>query len=173
MAKTKRRVHAKGRRSGKRNPTRRRAAARRNTHRRRNPFGESTNTTLKTGFGVFLGFSAAKKIPPMLGPTANSSPFMSLLSTAAVAAIATWAARRFIPGLATGILWGGAAGVINVAWNAWAPSSIAGYAGVGDFVSGGFPLPQGPVRLPISAGGGNYAPNGSSVNIDAAFGQAW
>lgn len=172
MAKAKRRVSAKGRSGKRRNPTRRRSVARRGHRpRSRNPFGESSNQILKTGFGVFLGFSAGKKVPPMLGPTANSSPMMSLITTAAVAGLAAWLANRFAKPIATGVLWGGAGAVFNVAWNAWAPASIAGYAGVGDFVAGGFPLPQGPVRYPGQLGPG-VASNGAQVDV-GAFGQAF
>lgn len=172
MAKTKRRASAKGR-SGKRNPTRR-SAKRRSNHRprSRNPFGEGSSVLLKKGFGVFVGFSAAKKVPPMLGASMNSSPMMSLLSTAITAGVVAWAAKKFIPGpVAEGVLWGGVGGVINVAWNSWAPASIAGYAGVGDFVSGGFPLPQGPVRY-VTAPAPMMTPTGSQVNV-GAFGRAW
>jgi hypothetical protein len=169
MAKAKRRVSAKGR-SGKRNPTRRRSVARRNHRpRSRNPMDTSL---LKKGFGVFIGFSAAKKVPPMLGASMNSSPMMTLLSTAITAGVVAWVAKKFIPGpIAEGALWGGVGGVINMAWNTWAPASIAGYAGVGDFVMGGFPLPQGPVRYPMVAAP-MVAPNGSQVNV-GAFGRAW
>lgn len=176
MAKAKRRVSAKSR-SGKRrsNPTRRRTLAKRNAHRRRasNPFGAPSSGTIKTGFGVFLGFSAAKKIPPMLGPGANSSPVMSLVSTAAVAAIATFIARKFAPGsLADGVMWGGVGGVINVAWNAWAPSPFSGYLGVGDLVPGSFPLPQGPVGLLAPGGMSPSVVNQAPVNM-GAWGSAW
>ena len=174
MAKTKRRVSAKGR-SGKQNPTRRRSVARRN-HRPRGSRNPMDSSLLKKGFGVFIGFSAAKKVPPMLGASMNSSPMMSLLSTAITAGVIAWAAKKFIPGpIAEGVLWGGVGGVINVAWNSWAPASIAGYAGVGDFVNGGFPLPQGPVRFPMVAAP-DQAPNGSQVNLSAFYGsggRAW
>jgi hypothetical protein len=170
MAKQRRKVSAKGR-SGKRNPTRRRSVARRN-HRPRGSRNPMDSGLLKKGFGVFIGFSAAKKVPPMLGASMNSSPMMSLLSTAITAGVVAWAAKKFVPGpFAEGALWGGVGGVINMAWNAWAPASIAGYAGVGDFVNGGFPLPQGPVRFPIAAAP-QLAPNGSQVNV-GAFGRAW
>jgi hypothetical protein len=172
MAKHRRKASARGR-SGKRNPTRR-AYRRKSNHRprSRNPFGEGTSVLMKKGFGVFLGFSAAKKVPPMLGASMNSSPGMSLLSTAITAGVLAWAAKKFIPGpIAEGVLWGGVGGVINVAWNAWAPPSIAGYAGVGDFVNGSFPLPQGPVRFPMVAAP-STTPTGSPVNL-SAFGRAW
>lgn len=173
MAKTKRRASAKSHSGKRKNPTRR--AHRKNTHHRprsRNPFGEGTSVLVKKGFGVFIGFSAAKKVPPMLGASMNSSPMMSLLSTAITAGVVAWAAKKFIPGpVAEGVLWGGVGGVINVAWNSWAPASIAGYAGVGDFVAGGFPLPQGPVRY-ITAPAPNMTPTGSQVNV-GAFGRAW
>jgi len=170
VAKHRRKVSAKGRSGKRRNPTRRRSVARRRGHHRsRNPI--IATSTLKTGFGVFIGFSAAKKIPPMFGPQMNSSPMMTLLSTAITAGVVAWAAQRFVPGpFADGALWGGVGGVINVAWNAWAPPSIASYAGVGDFVAGGFPLPQGPVRSPLALPG--LAPNGSQVDV-GAFGQAF
>jgi hypothetical protein len=173
-AKRRRKVSAKGR-SGKRNPTRRRSTVRaRRMHRprSRNPFGEGSSALLKKGFGVFIGFSAAKKLPPMLGAQMNSSPGMSLLSTAITAGVLAWAAKKFIPGpIAEGVLWGGTAGVINVAWNAWAPASIAGYAGVGDFVAGGFPLPQGPVRY-VTAAAPDMTPSGQQAQL-GAFGRAW
>jgi hypothetical protein len=177
MAKTKRRASAKGHSGKRRNPTRR-AYKRKSNHRprSRNPFGEGSSALLKKGFGVFVGFSAAKKVPPMLGASMNSSPMMSLLSTAITAGVLAWAAKKFIPGpIAEGVLWGGAAGVINVAWNNWAPASIAGYAGVGDFVPGGFPLPQGPVRFPMVAAP-QVTPTGSAVNLSAFYGpsgRAW
>jgi hypothetical protein len=171
VAKARRRVSAKGR-SGKRNPTRRRRVAKHSNHRRRGSRNPMDSSLLKKGFGVFLGFSAAKKVPPMLGASMNSSPMMSLLATAITAGVAAWVSKRFIPGpIAEGVLWGGVGGVINMAWNTWAPPSIAGYAGVGDFVNGGFPLPQGPVRFPIAAAP-MQAPNGSQVNV-GAFGRAW
>lgn len=130
------------------------------------------SSLLKKGAGVFLGFSAAKKVPPMLGASMNSSPMMSLLSTAITAGVVAWVAKRFMPGpVAEGVLWGGVGGVINQAWNSWAPASIQGYAGVGDFVQGRFPLPQGPVRFPMVAAPA-ATPTGSQVNV-GAFGSAW
>jgi hypothetical protein len=175
VAKHRRKVSAKGRSGKRRNPTRRRRVARRSNHRRRsNPMVSSA--TVKTMAGVFVGFSAGKKIPPMLGPSMNSSPMMTLLSTGITAGVVAWLAKRFVPGpFADGALWGGGAAVLNVAWNAWAPPSIAGYAGVGEFVAGGFPLPQGPVRSPMQLGPG-LAPNGAEVNVGAfgtAFTRAW
>lgn len=183
MAKTKRKASAKGR-SGKQNPTRNRrhhhVKHHRRHHRSRNPFGQSTMSLAKTSFGALVGFSLAKKLPPMLGPQANSSPTVSMLTTAAVAGLVTWAAKK-VPGLpndiSNGILIGGGMAVVNMLWNAYAPAYLPGYAqygsyiGVGDFVPGGFPLPNGPVRLPIAAAP-MQAPNGSQVNI-GAFGRAW
>ena len=133
------------------------------------------SSLLKKGAGVFIGFSAAKKVPPMLGASMNSSPMMSLLTTAITAGVAAWAFKKFMPGaVAEGVLWGGVGGVINQAWNSFAPSSIVGYAGVGDFVRGGFPLPQGPVRYPMAlpAPAPPMTPTGSQVNV-GAFGRAW
>jgi hypothetical protein len=175
VAKRRRKVSAKGR-SGKRNPTRRRSYAKaRRMHRprSRNPFGEGSTSLLKKGFGVFIGFSAAKKLPPMLGPSMNSSAGMTLLSTAVTAGVLAWVAKKFIPGpIAEGVLWGGVGGVVNMAWNTWAPSAVTSFwPGVGDFVPGGFPLPQGPVRYAL-APAPNMAPNGSQVNV-GAFGRAW
>ena len=170
MAKQRRKASAKGR-SRKSNPTRRRRVARKGNHRprSRNPMDSSL---LKKGAGVFIGFSAAKKIPPMLGASMNSSPMMSLLSTAITAGVVAWVTKKFIPGpIAEGALWGGVGGVINQAWNSFAPSSIVGYAGVGDFVRGGFPLPQGPVRFPTAIAPA-MTPTGSQVNV-GAFGSAW
>jgi hypothetical protein len=63
---------------------------------------------------------------------------------------------------------------VNVAINAWAPP-LQQYSGLGDFVAGGFPLPQGPVRSPMQLGPG-MAPNGAEVNVGAfgtAFTRAW
>src|SRR5271165_6380496 len=125
MAKAKRKVSAKSRSAKRRNPTRRRSTATRPAHRprKRNPFGEGSTVLLKKGFGVFIGFSAAKKVPPMLGASMNSSAGMSLLSTAITAGVFAWAAKKFIPGpIAEGVLWGGVGGVINMAWNTWAPA---------------------------------------------------
>ena len=168
----KRRVSAKGHSGKRKNPTRRRSVARRNSHRRRGSRNPMDSSLLKKGAGVFIGFSAAKKVPPMLGASMNSSPMMSLLSTAITAGVVAWVAKRFIPGpVAEGVLWGGVGGVINQAWNSWAPASIQGYAGVGDFVRGGFPLPQGPVRFPMVAAPA-VTPTGSQVNV-GAFGSAW
>ena len=171
MAKPKRRVSAK--RAGKRNPTRRRSTKRRTSHRPRssNPFGQSTTTIVKTGFGVILGVSGAKLLPRQYPATWTGSPMLSILSTGVTAAALAWLAARFIRGpIADGVLWGGAAQTINVAVNAFAPPSISQY-GLGDFVNGGFPLPQGPVRF-ITAPGPDMAPNGSQVNV-GAFGRAW
>jgi hypothetical protein len=172
MAKPKRRVSAK--RSGKRNPTRRRSAKRRTSnHRRRssNPFGQSTTTILKTGVGVIIGVSAAKLLPRNYPATWTGSAMMSIFSTGVTAAALAWLAARFIKGpIADGVLWGGAAQTINVAVNAFAPASVAQY-GLGDFVAGGFPLPQGPVRYALQAAP-MLAPNGSQVNV-GAFGRAW
>ena len=172
MAKHRRKVSAKGRSGKRRNPTRHRRVARRGgTHRtHRNPVISST--AVKGIIGAAVGFSVAKKVPPMFGAQMNSGPMMTLLSTALTTAAVVWAAKRFAPAYADGALIGGGMAVLNVAWNAWAPPSIAGYSALGDFVAGGFPLPQGPVRLPIAAGNG-LAPNGSQVNIDAAYPAAW
>lgn len=182
MAKRRRKVSAKGR-SGKRNPTRRRRVARKGNHRprgSRNPFGQTSTQLLKKGAGVFIGFSIGKNVPPMLGASANSSPTMTLLTTAITAGVAAYLARKFSPGdLAEGVLWGGVGATINMAWNAWAPASITGFgigvSGMGDFVRGGFPLPQGPVRFPQQRSlpsGGAATPTGSQVNV-GAFGRAW
>lgn len=174
MAKTKRRASAKGRSGKRRNPTRRRSVAKRGHRQRsRNPFGESPSILLKKGFGVFVGFSAAKKLPPMLGASMNSSPMMSLLSTLITAGLMTVAAKKFVPGpIADGVLWGGVGGVVNMAWNTWAPAQVTQYwPGVGDFTPGSFPLPNGPVRY-VTAAAPSMAPNGAPVNV-GAFGSAW
>ncbi len=172
MAKPKRRVSAK--RSGKRNPTRRRSTKRRASHHRprsSNPFGQSTTTILKTGAGVFIGVSAAKLLPRNYPATMTGTPTMSILSTALTAGVLAWLAAKFIRGpIADGVLWGGAAQTINVAVNAFAPASVSQY-GLGDFVAGGFPLPNGPVRYALAAAP-MEAPNGSQVNV-GAFGRAW
>lgn len=130
------------------------------------------SATIKTGLGVFVGFSAAKKVPPMLGAQMNSSPMMSILSTAITAGVVAWAAKRFAPGpFADGALWGGVGGVINVVWNTYAPASIAGYAGVGDFVAATQPwlLPRGPVGLPAAS---FDVAAGAQVN-SSAWAPAW
>jgi len=176
MAKTKRRASAKGRSGKRKNPTRRRSVARRNHRPRgsRNPIGVSSGT-VKSIFGAAVGFSVGKKVPPLFGPSMNSSPMMTLLSTGITAAVMAWAARKFAPAYADGVLIGGGMAVLNVAWNAWAPASIAGYSALGDFVNGGFPLPQGPVRFPMVAAP-DQAPNGSQVNLSAFYGsggRAW
>ena len=172
MAKPKRRVSAK--RSAKRkNPTRRRSV-KGTSHRprgSRNPFGHSTGDIAKTGFGVIIGVSGTKLIPRNFPASMTGSPTMSIVSTALTAGVLAWLANRFAKGpIANGVLWGGAAQVINVAVNAFAPPSISQY-GLGDFVAGGFPLPQGSVRLPLAAAP-MAAPNGSQVNV-GAFGSAW
>jgi hypothetical protein len=86
-----------------------------------------------------------------------------------------WAAKKFAPGFAEGALIGGGMAVLNVAWNAWAPASIAWYSALGDFVAGGFPLPQGPVRYPMALAPAQ-TPTGSQVDVGAfgtAFTRAW
>lgn len=170
-AKHRKRVSAKGR-SGKRNPTRKRRVARRkgSTHRSRNPIGVSS-TAVKGVIGAAVGFSAGKKLPPLFGAQMNSSPLMTLLGTALTTAGVVWLARRFAPAYADGAFIGGGMAVLNVAINAWAPSSLQGYSALGDFVPGGFPLPQGPVRYALSAAP-MEAPNGSQVNM-GAWAPAW
>jgi hypothetical protein len=173
MAKAKRRVSAKGRSGKRENPTRRRSLGRKSSHRprgSRNPIGVSSGT-VKSIVGAAVGFSVGKKVPPLFGPSMNSSPMMTLLSTGITAAVLAWAARKFTPAYADGVLIGGGMAVLNVAWNAWAPASIAGYSALGDFVNGGFPLPQGPVRFPMVAAP-DQAPNGSQVNLSAFYGSA-
>ncbi len=174
VAKHRRKASAKGRSSAKRrNPTRRRSVARRGRrrmqHRSRNPMDSSL---LKKGFGVFLGFSGVKKLSPMLGATMNASPTMSLLSAGITAFVLAWGTKKFMPGvLAEGVMWGAVGGVVNQAWNSFAPAGVTGiWPGVGDFAPGGFPLPQGPVRY-ITAPSG-MTPTGSQVNV-GAFGAAW
>lgn len=171
MAKTKRKVAAK--RARKSNPTRRRSARRSVSHRSRrsNPFGQSTSVIMKTSLGVIAGVSGSKLIPRNYPATWTGTPLLSIVSTGITAGILAWVANRFARGpFADGVLWGGAAQTINVAVNAFAPPSIAQY-GLGDFVPGGFPLPNGPVRYAIAAAPAE-APNGSQVNV-GAFGRAW
>ncbi len=172
MAKTKRKVAAK--RARKSNPTRRRSARRSRSHRSRrmsNPFGQSTSTIVKTGLGVIAGVSGSKLLPRNYPATWTGTPMLSILSTGVTAGILAWVANRFARGpFADGVLWGGAAQTINVAVNAFAPPSISQY-GLGDFVPGGFPLPNGPVRYAIASAPAE-APNGSQVNV-GAFGRAW
>jgi hypothetical protein len=172
-AKKRRKVSAKGR-SGKRNPTRRRSYAKtRRMHRprtSRNPLGVSTSE-IKWVLGGAIGFTAGKKIPPLFGPSMNSSPMMSLLSTGIVAGVMTWAAKKFAPAYATGVFIGSGMAVLNVAINAWAPASLQQYSALGDFVSGGFPLPQGPVRYVTSAAP-DMTPSGQQAQL-GAFGRAW
>lgn len=172
VAKPKRRVSAK--RSAKRkNPTRRRSV-KRSSHRprgSRNPFGHSTMDIGKLGFGVIVGVTGSKLIPRNYPASMTGTPTMSIVSTALTAGVLAWLANRFARGpIALGVLAGGAAQVINVAVNAFAPPSVSQY-GLGDFVPGGFPLPQGPVRLPIAAAP-MQTPSGSQVNV-GAFGTAW
>lgn len=172
MAKPKRRVSAK--RAGKRNPTRRRTG-KRNSHRprgSRNPFGQPSATIAKTGFGILLGVGGAKILPRSYPANMTATPMMSIVSTAITAGILAWVAQKFIPGaIANGVLYGGAAQTLNVAINAFAPPSLSQYTSLGDFVAGGFPLPQGPVRYALAAAP-MEAPNGSQVNV-GAFGKAW
>ena len=63
-------------------------------------------------------------------------------------------------------------GVANAGWNAFAPASVGGYLGVGDFVPGQFPLPQGPVAYLPSAAGAGMSP-GAEALATSAFGPAW
>jgi hypothetical protein len=181
MAKPKRKVSAK--RSGRRhssNPKRR--SGRRSTHRpaaRRssNPFGQPTGRIAKVGFGVFIGASTTKKLPQFYPAQLTATPAMAVLSTLATAAALAWGANqlRFTRGdFAEGVLWGGIAQTINVAWNAFAPPPFSQYATLGDlrdFVPGQFPLPNGPVRF-ITAPAPELAPNGASVNM-GAWGRSW
>ncbi len=184
MAKTRRRAHAKSN-SGRKNPTRRRRVARKTNHKhstRRNPFGQSTMSLVKKGAGVFVGFSIGKNVPPMLGTTANSSPGMTLLTTIITGGIAAWAAKKFAPAdFAEGVLWGAAGAVVNMGWNTWAPTFITGFtgpylgvSGLRDFVPGGFPLPQVPVRRMVAAAPAATPamPAGSGANM-GAWGRSW
>jgi hypothetical protein len=126
---------------------------------------------MKTGLGVIAGVSGSKLIPRNYPATWTGTPMLSILSTGITAGILAWVANRFARGpFADGVLWGGAAQTINVAVNAFAPPSISQY-GLGDFVPGGFPLPNGPVRYALASAPAE-APNGSQVNV-GAFGRAW
>jgi hypothetical protein len=178
MAKAKRKVSAKRSGHRKSNPTRHRAA-RTGSHRpaaRRssNPFGQPTSRIAKVGFGVFIGASTAKKLPQFYPAQLTATPAMAVLSTLATAAALAWGANqlRFTRGdFAEGVLWGGIAQTINVAWNAFAPPPFQQYATLGDFAPGAFPLPNGPVRF-ITAPAPDMTPTGSSVNV-GAWGRAY
>jgi hypothetical protein len=180
MAKPKRKVSAK--RSGHRkssNPRRRsrRGASHRPARRSSNPFGQPTSRIAKVGFGVFIGASTTKKLPQFYPAQLTATPAMAVLSTLATAAALAWGANqlRFTRGdFAEGVLWGGIAQTINVAWNAFAPPPFAQYATLGhlgDFTPGQFPLPNGPVRF-IEAAAPDMTPSGQNVNV-GAFGAAW
>lgn len=176
VAKTRRKARAKGSSGKRRNPTRRRAVAKRGRgparHRSRNPMDSSL---LKKGFGVFVGFSAIKKGTPLLGASMNSSPTMSLLSAAIVAGVLSWGTKKFVPGpVAEGVMWGAIGGVVNQAWNSFAPAAVTGvWPGVGDFAPATQPwlLPRGPVGF-ISDGGGMPVADGAQVNM-GAWAPAW
>lgn len=173
VAKHKRKVSAKGRSGKRHNPTRHHRRAARHGGHHRNPFGVSS-TAVKGIIGAAIGFSAGKKLPPLFGAQMNSSPVMTLLSTALTTAGLVWAAKKFAPAYADGVFIGGGMAVLNVAINAWG-GPLMPYSGLGDFVAGGFPLPQGPVRYPMALGPA-MAPNGSQVDVGAfgtAFTRAW
>ncbi len=173
MAKTKRKVAAK--RARKSNPTRRRSR-RSNSHRSRrsNPFGLTGGDLTKHVVGATVGFSVCKLAPRSYPANWTASPIMSVVSTGLTALGLAWVANRFARPWTTGVLIGGGMATLNVAINAWAPPSLSQYASIsnlGEFVPGGFPLPQGPVRYALASAPAE-APNGSQVNV-GAFGRAW
>lgn len=172
MAKPRRKASAKGR-SRKSNPTRRRRVGRKSNHRprSRNPF----DSGLAKGIvGGAVAFSIGKKVPPLLGSTANSTPLMALGTTTVVGLMTYWAAKKFAPAFAHGAAIGAGMAVLNIAWNAWAPSSIAGYSALGDFVPGGYPLPQVPVRYQLGAPAQLAAPPATQSQVNmGAWGSAW
>jgi len=130
------------------------------------------SSLLKKGFGVFLGFSGVKKISPML--PLNGSPTMSLVSAGITAFILSWGTKKFMPGpVSEGILWGSIGGVVNQAWNSFAPTAFMGFLpglqGLHDFVGA-----RQPWILPnqIVAAGGGMTPTGQDVNM-GAWQPAW
>lgn len=175
----KRRVSAKGHSGKRRNPTRRRSVARRghrHSRRSRNPMDSSL---LKKGFGVFLGFSGVKKLTPLLGTTMNASPTMSLVSAGITAFILSWGTKKFIPGaIAEGVMWGAVGGVVNQAWNSFAPSAVTGFwpgvGAFGDFVGARQPwiLPNQIVGTPGLIAAPGMTPTGQDVNM-GAWQSAW
>lgn len=176
MAKPRRKVSAKRRAGYTKNPKSRRRSGRTHRPARRsgNPFGQPPARLMKVGFGVFIGASTTKKLPQFYPATLTATPLMAIFSSAVTAGLLAWGANlvKFTRGdFAEGVLWGGVAQVVNVAWNAFVPQPFASYATLGDFVPGEYPLPQGPVRYALSPAA-DMTPNGQQMNV-GAYAPAW
>lgn len=142
----------------RRSNPRRRAVSRRG--RRRNPalFGARafSGSGMKLVAGGLVGVAAAKFIPRMLpgGITGMLGNFGGLITTAASAFIAGWAAEKFIGAeVGSAVLFGGLMQTGSVALNMIAPGFAIGgvplaLSGMGELMPGSFVVPQNPLRVP-------------------------
>lgn len=166
------------RRTMRRNPVIRRRTARRNP----SLFGRSMNTTqiAQAILGGLIGVTATKLIPANLPPTLVGTPIMRIVSSAVTAFASGWVAGRFSQPFGDAVMFGGLMQAGSVALNAFIPSvgSQIGLNGLGDLVSGGYPVPQNPImagRMPMVAlPDGTYGPNApvTMSGLSRAFGRA-
>lgn len=162
-----RRVNTHRRRT-RRNPVvvvtrrRRRVNRRRSSggRRRRNPIGlfggslTSKRTMTLIGGGI-TGVVAAKFIPTMLPVgmlgSLGSSQIGRVVVTGGSAVLAGWAAGKFVGSdFGDGVLFGGLMQTASVALNSFLPGIYSQLGiGLGDLMSGSFPVPQNPIRAAI------------------------
>lgn len=150
----------------RRNPSVKVYNRRRHHHRRRNPMPINKQLVEMAG-GILIGVAASKYLPTLIPSSVlgaiPSSSFTVPLVTGIGTAMAGFLAHKFLPpGVAVGVVGGGAALTLSRLLDVIAPPSIAGQvhlSGVGDIVgTQGFSVPDRSMRAPLQivGGVGNY-----------------
>jgi hypothetical protein len=171
------------RRRRRRNPVtaapRRRRNAPRRVVRRRNP--TSMRDWMPMGLGGLVGVTATKMVVASLPPGFTATPVMRILSSLGVAFASGWAAETILKttggqAAARGVFFGGVMQTMSVALNSFLPGIGAQFGlagarrnGMGELVSGHFPVPQNPV--------GGYLPSAAPAvemsGIARSYGRAY
>lgn len=165
------------RRRRRRNPAPIRRRRRVVGRRRRNP--TAMQDWMPMGLGGLVGVTATKMVVASLPVNLTGTPILRILSSLGVAFGAGWAAETILKGAggqaaARGVFFGGIMQTMSVALNSFLPNigaqfGLAGRRGMGELVSGSYPVPQNPV-------GGFLPPSAPSVEmsgISRSYGRAY
>lgn len=155
------------------NPVSHRRRTRVSHRRRRNPelFGRSVTASqmAQAVVGGLVGVTAAKIIPGMVPASFTASPIMRLIVTGAAAFGAGMLAKKVSPAFGDAVLFGGLMQTGSQLLNSFLPS-VGSRIGLGELVSGSFPIPQNPIR---AAQLGPSIVNAPSVRAAGGMGRAY
>lgn len=133
------------------NPYRRRRRVMGRRRRNPGPFGLSGTNAAKAVAGGLIGVAIAKMLPGMAPASLQGGKFMNIVLTGVSAVIAGMAAKKFVDqSFGDAVLFGGLMQTGSVALNTLMPS-IGGRFGLGELMSGSYPVPQNPIRAGMAA----------------------